>query len=150
MQNVSNSDATKFINSFVEAACWAESVVLEQGEDIDVAVDDCELAPEARAALRRLAVAFLPKFAALIPSDVPRWAVCWNKIAYDAWLTMNNHGAGFWDRDARTYFHGEEYTAQADAFLSDADELAQANEMPGYFYSVGRAPDGTIIADFAA
>ena len=149
MTTVSNAEATKFINSFVEAACWAETVLLDEGETV-IPVDECDLAPEARASLRRLAVSMLPKFAELIPGDVPRWSVDFNAIAHDAWLTMNNHGAGFWDRDAKTYFHGAEYTAQADAFLQAADELAQANDTPGYFYNAGRAPDGAVIADFFA
>ena len=149
MQNFSDAEAITFINSFVEAACWAETVMLDDGETC-IAVDDCDLDPESLARLRGFAVSMLPKYAALIPSDVPRYAVCFNKIGHDAWLTMNNHGAGFWDRDAKSYFHSDDYTAQADAFLQAADELSQKHETPGYFYNAGKRDNGQIIAAFDA
>ena len=147
--SLTDAEAITFINSFVEAACWAETVILDDGEAY-VAVDDCDLAPEALARLRGVAVSMLPKYAALIPSDVPRYAVCFNKIGHDAWLTMNNHGAGFWDRDAKSYFYSDDYTAQAAAFLQAADELSQKHENPGYFYNAGRHESGQVIADFDA
>lgn len=149
MQNFSDAEAITFINSFVEAACWAETVTLDEGETC-IPVDECDLDPEALARLRGVAVSMLPKYAALIPSDVPRYAVCFNRIGYDAWLTMNNHGAGFWDRDAKSYFYSDDYVAQADAFLQAADELSQKHENPGYFYNAGRRENGQIIADFHA
>jgi len=149
MKNISDAEAIRFINSFVEAACWSETVNLDEGETC-IAVDECELDPTALANLRTIAVAMLPKYAALIPSDVPRYAVCFNKIGYDAWLTMNNHGAGFWDRDAKSYFYSDDYTAQADTFLQAADELSQKHENPGYFFNAGRGADGRVVAAFDA
>ena len=148
MKNISDAEANRFINSFVEAACWVETVNLDDGETC-IPVDECDLAPEALARLRGIAVSMLPKYAALIPSDVPRYVVCFNQIGYDAWLTMNNHGAGFWDRDAKSYFHSDAYTAQADAFLQAADELSQKHEMFGYFFNAGRGADGRVVAAFA-
>lgn len=147
MKNISDAEAIRFINSFVEAACWAETVNLDEGETC-IPVDECDLAPEALPRLRGIAVSMLPKYAALIPSDVPRYAVCFNQIGYDAWLTMNNHGTGFWDRDAKSYFHSDAYTAQADAFLQAADELSQKHEMFGYFFNAGRGADGRVVAAF--
>lgn len=147
MQNISDAEAIRFINSFVEAACWAETVNLDEGETF-IPVDECDVDLASLAILRGIAVSMLPKYAALIPSDVPRYAVCFNKIGHDAWLTMNNHGAGFWDRDAASYFHSDDYTAQADMFLQAADELSQKHENPGYFFNAGRGADGRVVAAF--
>ena len=91
---VTEEEADQVVTAFLACARWADA----QDAYGDPAPDDAEWADSAQSAARDLVGQFLSDPA--LVSDLHFWAdnLGAEQIGHDLWLTMNGHGAGFWDR----------------------------------------------------
>lgn len=97
-------------DAFIECMCWAESG--DPGSPLGV--DAPELAPETRVKARELCADFLSYCQR---TGIPLSDLDVNQTGHDIWLTMQGHGAGFWDRGLGEL--GDRLTAACKTFSAD-------------------------------
>jgi hypothetical protein len=92
-----------FLRGYVTCALWSSTD--DEGEALDAAYDDTDIAPETLAGMREDCTDFIASNRA----DLEAYARMRNRqpgtghsvadcAGHDFWLTRNRHGAGFWDR----------------------------------------------------
>jgi hypothetical protein len=99
-----------FFNQFLITALWSSSDDNEQPLDRRFTVHD--FTPEAAEVLRAHALSFWSRMYYYIEHE--KGGRTDSDAGHDFWLTMNGHGAGFWDGDWPVY--GEQLTKLAGCY----------------------------------
>ncbi len=87
------SALTQFVDQYIATALWSSNDNSDEqgGEPLDKNYSPSDIAPETRRKMFLDAVSFYK--ANLMDFDDP------GQAGHDFWLTRNEHGTGFWDRD---------------------------------------------------
>jgi hypothetical protein len=100
----------RLTDAFIECMCWAESGDPES----PLGADAPDLADETRVKARELCADFVDYCER---SGIPLDQQTDEQNGHDLWLTMQGHGAGFWDRGLGEV--GDRLTAAAKTFSVD-------------------------------
>lgn len=116
----------EFTDAFLEAALWASYDDNEQELDKNYSVDDFD--PASLEQMKDDAAAFLEMNYDLLERASRFDQKTFREMGVDFWLTMNGHGAGFWDGDYPQT--GDEITAvikkdwpEQDLYVGDDDRI---------------------------
>ena len=98
------------VNKFIETALW--STMGYDSEPLDAKFSINDVSDEFKVRCQTL----LDKFAELAAPFLTEEDIKREHIEHDLWLTIERHGAGFWDGD---YVNGDKLTALAQSLSSD-------------------------------
>lgn len=105
-----NINLNTVVDHCMVAALWSTGNY-ETGEPLDDQYTTDDLAPDAAEKIVNLCSEFILKAGDLLEN----YPMGDEQLGHDIWLTVNGHGAGFWDRAELKHAHlGEALTAIAD------------------------------------
>lgn len=121
--------SSKFLDGYLVCCLWSSNDNSDEsgGEPLDANYDVSDFADEALAKAVKDCNAFIAKAGKLMEALNEKLGTNDEQHGHDFWLTRNEHGAGFWDRnygkagDALTDF--AKSFGQCDAIIGDNGEI---------------------------